>query len=727
MYLLRQIAIQTTSYSSGGGYFNSTLTSFPQTVPVTVFRPPKNAVRVNVLWFASLTLSLVSASLAILVKQWLREYLSGDHTSPQVLLRVRHFRIPGFRAWGVFEIAAVVPLLQQICLALFLIGLCFFTADVHSDIGYTTLPIVVGWGFVVLSTVIAPVFSPRCPYKTSMIILGLIAGRKQLVNFLKWLTRDQRDRPRDQRPLKKVATRTYGYLDYDEEHAANTDHDDLSILRQVDLFETDEHLLSLMWDAVQPNIGSKPQESAKFIIQTLCNHSRQFDSSPFPDLRRLPKPAFEPAMIMLAEILDSQFKMRGGFQLPEVTQEENGEWDDNDWIWSGIRTLLSYTTNPAPELVHLALSRLLWEETQFKLLFNKLRAWTLRSQPRRMDSETFLHILGRLHPAFLLVGQGQIVSALDKLFQTYFDLEHSLIKVITSPSPPPLNMQLTPAHIQTLAPLLIDWITKWAGPERLWPIDPFVPLAWTVDLVMLSGDKWRLRDSTIELFQYLSVQSRGAMVVSLCMFDIGMEWGSMNASLEVPIKLPGCSSQAQVLFIEAVVTSDDTSMLPNSSNYPTITDMSFATLDHRNTMVSNLVAQIKGRWQDVLERGQTSEAKIRFTSIDALAPYLLLLRLLTKMREHGSSKFCTLAHQLVDSEVFTTASEALESRNFRDHYLSRAAPTAAACLNHIDFLCALLQDHSDQHPDPSRFPEKDALFPQSFIDVLKAIKTPSTK
>ncbi|KAI0753923.1 hypothetical protein BC629DRAFT_1174780 [Irpex lacteus] len=37
------------------------------------FQPTVNAIRVNVLWFASLTLSLVSASFSILVKQWLRD------------------------------------------------------------------------------------------------------------------------------------------------------------------------------------------------------------------------------------------------------------------------------------------------------------------------------------------------------------------------------------------------------------------------------------------------------------------------------------------------------------------------------------------------------------------------------------------------------------------------------------------------------------------------------
>ncbi|KAI0759902.1 hypothetical protein BC629DRAFT_1295186, partial [Irpex lacteus] len=158
--LLQQIAAQSSSRSP------NTTTASPTFTTTSDFQPSRNAIRVNVLWFTSLTLSLVSASLAILVKQWLREYLAGEYTSPQAHLRIRHFRAPGLRHWKVFELAATVPLLLQICLALFLIGLCFFTADVHSSIGHTTLPLVAGWGFLIVAATLSPIFSSRCPYKT---------------------------------------------------------------------------------------------------------------------------------------------------------------------------------------------------------------------------------------------------------------------------------------------------------------------------------------------------------------------------------------------------------------------------------------------------------------------------------------------------------------------------------------------------------------------------------
>ncbi|KAI0691116.1 hypothetical protein BC835DRAFT_1279793, partial [Cytidiella melzeri] len=162
--LMQQVAIQTYSYSLNAGFLNSTAPPFSQ--PRLGFQPSVNAVRVNVLWFASLTLSLMSASFGILVKQWLREYLAGDYTSPQARLRVRHYRNPGLDKWKVFEIAAILPLLLQLSLASFFVGLCIFTADVHTTVAHTTLPLVAGWGFLFIASALVPAFSPRCPYKT---------------------------------------------------------------------------------------------------------------------------------------------------------------------------------------------------------------------------------------------------------------------------------------------------------------------------------------------------------------------------------------------------------------------------------------------------------------------------------------------------------------------------------------------------------------------------------
>lgn len=130
------------------------------------FEPTPKAIRINVLWFASLVVSLSTASFAIQVKQWLRAYLSLATSSPQGRLRLRHFRRTGLETWKVFEIAAILPLLLQVALGLCFIGLCFFTASIHSSIGNTTLPLVIAWGVFSFLATIWPAFSARCPYKT---------------------------------------------------------------------------------------------------------------------------------------------------------------------------------------------------------------------------------------------------------------------------------------------------------------------------------------------------------------------------------------------------------------------------------------------------------------------------------------------------------------------------------------------------------------------------------
>ncbi|EKM60628.1 uncharacterized protein PHACADRAFT_58937, partial [Phanerochaete carnosa HHB-10118-sp] len=119
-FLLERIANQTQSYTITSGTLKS-IAQPPQ--PPPQFTAPLWAVRVNALWFASLIVSLATASFSMLVKQWLREYLAFEYTSPQERLRARQYRKPGLGKWKVFEIAAVLPMLLQLSLGLFFTGL----------------------------------------------------------------------------------------------------------------------------------------------------------------------------------------------------------------------------------------------------------------------------------------------------------------------------------------------------------------------------------------------------------------------------------------------------------------------------------------------------------------------------------------------------------------------------------------------------------------------------
>lgn len=141
----------------------------PPAFTIPTFTPSKAMVIANVTWFGSLVISLMAASYGMLVKQWLREFLANRDASPLTRLRIRSFRYPALAKWKVFEIVAVLPLLLQISLGLFFVGLCYFASTIHPAVQWTVIPLVGIWAFLFLLVTFAPVVSARCPYKTTFL------------------------------------------------------------------------------------------------------------------------------------------------------------------------------------------------------------------------------------------------------------------------------------------------------------------------------------------------------------------------------------------------------------------------------------------------------------------------------------------------------------------------------------------------------------------------------
>ncbi|KAI0338485.1 hypothetical protein BDW22DRAFT_1337883, partial [Trametopsis cervina] len=163
VFVMMGMSIQAASYTIQGGFINST-TPAPTSLPH--FEPTDNAIVVNTLWTASLIVSLATASGAILVKQWLRGYTASTTSFAMYKMRIRFFRRRALEDWHVLDIASALPLLLQISLAFFFIGLYYFTADIHPSVKNTTLPLVSAWAFFFIAATILPIFSARCPYKT---------------------------------------------------------------------------------------------------------------------------------------------------------------------------------------------------------------------------------------------------------------------------------------------------------------------------------------------------------------------------------------------------------------------------------------------------------------------------------------------------------------------------------------------------------------------------------
>ena len=163
--ILLHISQQLNSYTLNGSFMNNTIPPF---IPEP-FTPSETTVVANATWFASLMISLIAASYGMLVKQWLREYLANRDSSPLTRLRIRCFRYPALAKWKVFEVVAILPLLLQLALGIFLVGMCYFASSIHPTVQWTVIPLVAVWAALLIASTFAPVFSARCPYKTTFL------------------------------------------------------------------------------------------------------------------------------------------------------------------------------------------------------------------------------------------------------------------------------------------------------------------------------------------------------------------------------------------------------------------------------------------------------------------------------------------------------------------------------------------------------------------------------
>ncbi|KAJ3486269.1 hypothetical protein NLI96_g4343 [Meripilus lineatus] len=245
--LLLQISMQLSSLSVNPGFINSTYVP-PPSLP---FSPRPSAVLVNILWFTSLVLSLVTASLGMLVKQWFREYHSKLNLSPEQYCQVRLFRVRGLRKYKVAEIASFLPILLQIALILFFIGLILFAQSVHASLATVVSIIVAIWLFFVVSTTFLPIMSPSCPYKTPFL--------KSIFLYLRNLLSQQRTR------IKSASVGSYfGFLPdplFNEESTGDVSNETKAAV-WLDTYETIRDVKS--WDIAMRCIDlNSPLESLR--------------------------------------------------------------------------------------------------------------------------------------------------------------------------------------------------------------------------------------------------------------------------------------------------------------------------------------------------------------------------------------------------------------------------------------------------------------------------------
>ncbi|EJF58942.1 hypothetical protein DICSQDRAFT_20583, partial [Dichomitus squalens LYAD-421 SS1] len=106
--VLQQISLQLASFSVNQPFVNSTrpaFTSTDETLPAV----SSSTVVLNTLWFSALILSLSTALVAIMVKQWLSEFRSGLSGTSLDVARLRQYRLNNLERWHVGDIVAILP------------------------------------------------------------------------------------------------------------------------------------------------------------------------------------------------------------------------------------------------------------------------------------------------------------------------------------------------------------------------------------------------------------------------------------------------------------------------------------------------------------------------------------------------------------------------------------------------------------------------------------------
>ena len=137
--------------------------------PFPKFSPTASDIRINVFWFMALIFSLSAALLAILVQQWVRDYMHvfQRYSDPLKSARLRQFLNEGSEGWYMPTLAEAVPGLLHMSLFLFFAGLVDSLLKINTTVGLSaTIPIGIGV-LLYIFTIFAPIIYPQSPYQSS--------------------------------------------------------------------------------------------------------------------------------------------------------------------------------------------------------------------------------------------------------------------------------------------------------------------------------------------------------------------------------------------------------------------------------------------------------------------------------------------------------------------------------------------------------------------------------
>ncbi len=273
--------------------------------------------------------SLITASLAILVKQWLREYRSGKQTAPDEYIRVRQYRYEGVIKWHVFEIAAFLPFLLHIALFLFLIGLSDFLISLNPIVGWFVTSVVIVWLLLYAGSIVAPVFFDGCPYTVPLVKVGTRAARRILWHL------------RSKSPLGKQ-TRLSKYYDFpgDEKGLRRDKRLDLPAFVTADEILSDDSFAEYV---LRPCLRGTGGPNTIIFVQAMLQHRL---GHPIPtleacttghlDFSRLNTRSLVVSILILLDALDSAI----------TAARENANW--SPWMHEALTYLCAAVNHCGP-------------------------------------------------------------------------------------------------------------------------------------------------------------------------------------------------------------------------------------------------------------------------------------------------------------------------------------------------------------------------------------------
>jgi hypothetical protein len=137
---------------------------------ISSFKPTTTAVRVNILWFLILVLSLTFALSATLVQQWARRYQEfvQRRGAPHKRARIRAYVFDGVRGTKMYRAVEAIPLLLHISVFFFLAGLIDFLFPINETVSFYIIGYIAAFIIVYAVLTILPNLILNCPYRTPL-------------------------------------------------------------------------------------------------------------------------------------------------------------------------------------------------------------------------------------------------------------------------------------------------------------------------------------------------------------------------------------------------------------------------------------------------------------------------------------------------------------------------------------------------------------------------------